>query len=293
MKMKNTIILLCLVMFILLGCNNDIKRNTNISTNKSSELKDTFSIYGIWALTSYFDSIFEYKTISKFRLNPHSWSSLLIEIKKDSLTSYGTIYTKKAYSIKSVNDTIAILNEKWGLIKTDNNTIVMKQIYDPNKHGEKDSISYEYKKREDLAFLLGGLSDKNDYDFPYYFQKNFDNFFNKNLFSGLYVDDKGNKVVFEEDGTIQGFFDFNKFQVDSYFGTSHWLKNHDNITFYRDASNVKGGFTDETYVWKFIGDTLVLNKVVYEIFSVQGQKVREPELWSFDKNEIRLSKRSK
>jgi hypothetical protein len=287
-----SVFLLC---FIIVACNSNNTHKKQSITISKQETKDTFSIYGLWTLTSYFDSILAYKTISKHRIKPQPWFAMMLEIKEDSITTYGTIYTKNTYAIKSLNDTLCILERtpdgKWFIMVDKNNYIYLKQFPNSDKYSKiNDSSIYTFKKRDDLMFLLDDLSNKTDYEFPYYLGKNFESFFNKELLSGRYTDTNGKEVLLNQSSEISGFENFYKYEVDPYFGTSHWLSNHDNVIFYRDSTKSKNIFDSETYVWKFIGDTLILNKVIYEIFKVNGQLVRDPELWKIDKKEIKLIK---
>jgi hypothetical protein len=286
-----SVFLLC---FIIVACNsNNTPKKQSITISKQ-ETKDTFSIYGLWTLTSYFDSILENKKISKYTI-PQSWSTMMLEIKEDSITTYGTIYTKNTYAIKSLNDTLCILERtpdgKWFIMVNKNNSIYLKQFPNFDKSRKiSDSSIYTFKKRDDLMFLLDDLSNKTDYEFPYYLEKNFESFFNKELLSGKYANTNGKEISLNQSSEISGFEDFYKYEVDPCFGTLHWLGFYDGITFYRDSIKSKNIFDSETYVWKFIGDTLILNKVIYEIFKVNGQLVRDPELWKIDKKEIKLIK---
>jgi hypothetical protein len=77
---------------LFLSCNSSLKKeNTELEKPQSNKTE----LNGVWALNNYFDKILADKQIAKYRIQPPTWFAILLEIKKDSIKSYGSIIELK------------------------------------------------------------------------------------------------------------------------------------------------------------------------------------------------------
>jgi len=235
---------------------SDTIKNNNISIEKTN-----FNINGTWGLTNYFDSIIENKEIAKFRLQTPTWFAILIEIKNDSLKTFGSIEFNQ-YFIEKANDTLttlisSITEEKWYLI-ANNQELTLIQY--PNSK-TIDSTVYIYRKRDDLNYF-----SKENIDF-YIIGKNVTEYFNKQLFEGKYINCETNQViVFEDNGKLTGIVGFDSYEVRNYFGTLHPHKNLDVITFSNSKTN-----ESKEYNWVFSDDKLILTEFINKKVTNNGE----------------------
>lgn len=234
----------------------DITKNNIIKKNKVK-----FNLNGTWALTNYFDSIIVNKQLAKFRLQRPTWFAILLEIKNDSIKTYGSIdYDEHLINIK--NDTLTILSpsisdDKWYLIVKDQKLVLVQY---PNSE-ENDSNVYIYKKRTDLNYFT-----KKNKDF-FVIGENTTNYFNKHLFAGKYVNEKTNQIVeFKNNGKLTGINGFDSYEVRNYFGTLHPHKNLDVVTFFNTKTN-----DYKQYNWVFSNKELTLTEFIYEKISYDSE----------------------
>jgi len=276
-----------LTLSLLIGCSNPEDEPTNnLGQEIGLALLDTSSLDGLWVLPDYLDSVLTYKTISKYRTQAPAFFAILIDIDKDTLKSYGSIYDIKT-AFKPEGDTIHVFEKtatgQWTLsFNRDTENLEL-------RHTEKstdgiDPKVYVLEKRPDLRFLLDTL------DQGHKTRTSITNYFHDRIFAGTYENlETGDQVTFEANGQLRGFKNFHKYKVDVYYGTYHPLHNLDNIRFYRDSSEVKKDFASEGFSWQFNGDTLILNKINCKIYRHNGQKVRGEE-WTLDEQKIKLIK---
>ena len=261
--MKKTLYTLSL--FLIFACNtkqNEAKIDKNFSLPKDdSEIKKFEQNFdGTWGLTNYFDSIIKNKELAKYRVQPPTWFAILLRIKNDSLTSFGSlIENEKSINLKS--DTLTHFDTyggKWSLTKSGEN-LILKQF--PNQKNI-DSTTYIYCKRNDLRLLTQEM------DKVHKISSNITEHFNLKLFSGNYTNKKTNKeVVFKKNGQLTGIDNFDSYEVRNYFGTLHPHNNLDVITFIDSSTNEYKQLN-----WKFNNDVLTLTEFIPEIVNRFGKK---------------------
>ena len=225
---------------------------------------------GIWQLNDYFNNILADKAIAKHRIQPPSWSAILIKIHNDSLFTFGSIMDLKE-KINRSTDTLALI-DVLGVpyaLTLKNNTLLLKQV---PSHEQKDTVTYSYSKHDDLKFLIehkdsfyNMFDDKKER--LYGISKSITRFFNEKLIAGTYLKNK-TSVVFGKDGSLQNFDDYDKYEVRNYFGTLHPHKNLDVITLKNSKKN-----TYKQFHWKFEKDKLILTDFIEETITQNGKKV--------------------
>lgn len=263
--MKNTFLIILFT--TLIGCNFiSKKKNTEsdfpilIEKNKVKKNPHNDSLNGVWGLNNYFDSILSNKQIAKYRIQPATWFAILLEIRNDSLISYGSIVGLEQ-KLNFQSDTLTVfesIGRKYFLIKK-HNELLLKQF--PNED-IIDSTIYVFRKRTDLKNLLKNknrvrkISDR------------ITEYFNKHLISGTYIDTKNNEIiVFKENGELINFNGFDKYEIRNYFGTLHPHNNLDVITLINSSTN-----EFEQLNWKIFKDRLVFTEFVPEIVTRFGKK---------------------
>lgn len=259
--MKNTLYILGIA--FLISCNSDIKNK--IPKNKNSDNvininKPESDLNGVWGLNNYFDNILTDKQIAKHRLQIPSWFAILIEIKNDSVLSYGSIFNLKQ-QINFKSDTLTVFKSfgsEYTLSKK-NDELILKQI--PNKD-RVDSTVYSFRKRNDLNKLLKNqnrvhkISDR------------ITEYFNENLLTGQYINPKNKKVIiFKKNGDLINFEGFDKYNVRNYYGTLHPHNNLDVLTLKNSSTNKL-----EQLNWKILNDKLILTEFIPEIVTRFGKK---------------------
>jgi len=272
----------------MFGCSNpDSKQVNDIKQEMVLTPQDNFSLNGLWAMPNYVDSVLEYKTISKYRMQWPTWFAILIEIDNDTLRSYGsildneTLFDPKSDTLNVFEKTVTgqwtlTLNEKTNKLELRNSDSNREQI---------DTNVYVFEKRPDLDFLLDTL------DRVHYTSTNFTNYFHDQLFAGTYeIVGTGKRVTFSSNGQVKGFQDFHKYTVDNYFGTLHPYNNLDNITFNRQLPENSNEIDWELFKWEFQGDTLILTQFNWELFNYQGRNVRD-EIWELNAEQIKMKRK--
>jgi len=254
--MRNAIYIPMICLF--LSCNSSQKKeNTELEKPQSNRTE----LNGVWGLNNYFDKILTDKQIAKYRIQPPTWFAILLEIKNDSLTSYGSIIELN-YKLNYESDTLAVFDSfggKYALLR-ESDELLLKQF--PNQENI-DSINYVFNKRNDLENLL------ENQDRVHKISSSITDYFNEKLISGKYENTKDNKtVIFEKNGDLINFKGFNKYNVRNYFGTSHPHKNLDVITLTNPENNELKQFN-----WKFENDKLILTEFVHEKMNYKGEKV--------------------
>lgn len=257
LMMRNTILIL--ITCILLGCNSRQGKTKFELTN--TELNDSKSnLNGIWGLNNYFNKILSDKEIAKHRVQAPSWFAILLEIKNDSITSYGSI-TELKEKLNHNSDTLTIFESfggKYALIKK-SDKLHLKQY---KSQDTIDSITYTFSKRNDLKILLENQKR------VYGISNNITTYFNEKLVSGTYYNLNNNEMVtFEKNGELKNFNGFDKYEVRNYFGTLHPHKNLDVITLTDSKQN-----TYKQFNWKFKDDKLILTEFIHETIEYKGKK---------------------
>jgi hypothetical protein len=222
--------------------------------------KDTVELDGTWGLVSYFDSIVRNKELAKYRLKSPPEFARLIEIKGDSLFSYGARFDGSS-AFKRGADTLAKIETfegMWHVIKRPNKLCLIKK---PHKYF-KDSTVYVYRKRDDLSILI-------DHSLPArQTTPGIIKFFNAEILAGSYVV-KGTqrKVEFKPDGILLGLNGNDRYEIGDHFSINHPLGELDVVTLYRNETRNK---TWDWWEWKFKGDTLILTSI-YTNFNAGGR----------------------
>ena len=247
-----------MIISLFLSCNsNEKKENVELQNTQSNNAE----LNGVWGLNNYFDKILTEKQIAKHRIQPPTWFAILLEIKNDSLKSYGSIIELN-YKLNYESDTLAVFDSfggKYALLKK-SNELQLKQF--PNQENI-DSANYVFRKRNDLKKLL------ENQDRVHKISSSITTYFNENLIAGTYENTQNNKtVVFEKSGELINFSGFDRYNVRNYFGTHHPHKNLDVITFTNSKNN-----SFEQFNWKFENDKLILTEFVNEKINHKGAKV--------------------
>ena len=258
--MRNTIFIL--IICILLGCNLTQEKKTpesaNTASNEAVELVSNLD--GVWGLNTYFNKILSDKEIAKHRIQTPSWFAILLEIKKDSISSYGSI-TELKNKLNHNADTLTVFDSfggRYTLIKK-SNELHLKQY---RNQSNNDTITYIFSKRNDLKILL------ENQDSAHKISSNITTYFNENLISGNYQNLNNNEIVtFDKNGNLTNFNEFDKYEIRNYFGTHHPHKNLDVITFTNSKQN-----TYKQFNWKFEDDKLVLTEFIHETINYNGKK---------------------
>lgn len=255
-----------MIICLFINCDLSRKKEKNELTKLQSNQTE---LNGIWGLNNYFDKILTDKQIAKYRIQPPTWFAILLEIKNDSLKSYGSIM-KLNYKLNYESDTLAVFDSfggEYALLRK-SNKLILKQF---NNQSSIDSTNYVFSKRNDLSFLLKhkdstyniilGKNEKIDG-----IRKSITRYFNDKLISGTYLcNDK--IVVFEKNGDLKNLGKFDKYEVRNYFGTLHPHKNLDVITLRNSKKDLSKQFN-----WKFKNNKLILTEFVNEIVYYKDKK---------------------
>jgi len=230
----------------------------------SNSKKDLSTIEGVWGLTSYMDSIVVNKQLAKYRSQFPAWFGILIEIKGDTITSYGSLKNIKTELANNQDTLFKFTNTesgKWMLLKGKRN-LILKQF--PNQE-ETDSNTYFYRQRQDLNFMTINQAKRGNK-----IQKHITNYFNKQILSGKYRDSKTKKVVhFLKDGRLEGLRSYTNYNIGSYFGTYHPFKNKDVVILKKKEQK-----TEDYFNWKFEDDMVVLTEFKREEVQINGKKMK-------------------
>jgi hypothetical protein len=202
---------------------------------------------GIWALTNYFNSILAEKTISKYRVQIPAWFGILLEIKQDSVSTFGSIHDMHAKAIACQADTLLIFETNWGEWSVVNHGEQLHLELIPNDDGLVNQTVYIYEKRPDLNNLIARKDQRLKLDLG------ITTYFNEKLVVGKYLNSKGDTIHFQKNGEVQGLRFYNEYWVDNYFGTSHPFQNLDMIVLRNHENHVL-----DYYHWDFKKDLLLL-----------------------------------
>lgn len=281
-------LLTTLISFLLIGCSGyDSQPVDNNHRDVALISQDTLSLDGLWVMADYVDSILTYKTISKYRLQWPTWFAILIDIEDDTLRTYGSILDIET-PYDSVGDTIHVFENtvtgQWTLTLNQQTQKLELRNTDSIRE-EIDPKTYVFEQRSSLRFLLDTL------DQVHQTRTSFTNYFIDKLFVGTYdIIGTDEQVTFDSKGQIIGFQDFQKYDLDIYYGTLHPYNNLDNITFYRDLPAGSKEFDWELFKWEFKGDTLILTQFTWELYNHQGRIVRD-EIWKLSNEVIKLKRK--
>lgn len=248
MKHVLFIAVICLSTIIFSNCTNDKSEIINIEDDVISDTSQLENLNGIWGLTNYFDSIIHQKSIAKYRIQPTTWFTFLIEINKDSIIHYGSI--NDGIVKRCDSDTLAKISSmggNWILVKKGSN---LELINVSQKHIPIDTNTYVFRKRDDLKFLTKNINPN------HLFMKldsNITDYFNKELLTGEYILDS-RKVNFHPNGQISGLQDYSNYQIRNCFGTLHPFRGAD-VVFLSSEGQV------DSWKWEFKGNDLVLTKL--------------------------------
>ncbi|MDF1699330.1 MAG: hypothetical protein P1U56_25985 [Saprospiraceae bacterium] len=244
-----------LIILGLISCQSNNNQKV-LGKEKNSKSKD---LIGTWGLSNYLDSIVATKEVAKYRLQSPSWFGILIEIEEDSIKTNGSIIEIET-KLLNKKDTLAIFDSwvgKWMLLKKQKN-LILKQF--PNQENIDSSI-YTYNRRDDLKEMTEHLDSVNN------FSSSMTKYLNKEIISGTYLNLKTTtKVVFLENGKLNGIGNFTEFEVRNYFGTLHPHKNLDVLFLINETEDLV-----QHYNWRFEDNNLVLTKFENEIINRNGK----------------------
>lgn len=240
-------------LIFIISCKDKGSNYIDILDSSIIDKSQNDAIVGIWGMTNYFDSITYNKSIASYRIQPLTWSSIILEIKNDSISQYGSIFrSEKEFELLSSN---IIFKDSSNRVDCD-----YVFIYDEpyiiatfqDLCSDIDSIKYYFRRRPDLKRIL---IDKENY---FEFEKCVASYFSEQILIGDYLGIDEEVVSFKKDGKVKGFKNFSSYSIGSYFGTLHPFKNLDYLVF-RDSGNV------ETYYhWEISNDMLVLKPFVLD-----------------------------
>lgn len=255
-KMRNYILIFLLILSNL-SCKTE-KEKDELNVKTETEFKNE-SLNGIWIMTSYFDSIVENKTISKYRMKTPTWFSLIIEISNDSIHNYGSIIDD-SQKINYKSDTLAILNGigvagDWALRKKENK-LILNHIQNKDL---VDTTSYILEKRKNLEFLI-----EKDFENKIDLWKSTTDYFNEKIISGKYIYES-DTIIFGKNRKVRNFKDYQNYRVVNYFGTSHPFNPLD-VIFLTKKNESK------PYNWKFEGNKLILINFIHREEIYKGKK---------------------
>ncbi|WP_405567169.1 hypothetical protein [Polaribacter sp. Asnod6-C07] len=254
--MRNYILIFLLILSHLSCKTEKEKDEQNLKTE--TEFKNK-SLNGVWIMTSYFDSIVENRTISKYRMKTPTWFALIIEISNDSIHNYGSIIND-SQKINFKSDTLAILSGigvagDWILQKKDQ-TLILNHL--PNEY-LVDTTSYTFEKRKNLEFLIEKDSE-NKIDL----WKSTTDYFNEKIIFGKYINKK-DTIIFGKNRKVRNFKDFENYRIVNYFGTSHPFNPYD-VIFLTNENEFK------PYNWKFDNNKLILTNFIPKEEIYKGKK---------------------
>jgi hypothetical protein len=212
---------------------------------------------GIWALTNYFNPILAEKTISKYRVQIPAWFGILLEIKQDSVSTFGSIHDMDAEAIACQVDTLLIFETNWGEWSLVNYGDQLQLELIPDDELVNQTV-YIYERRPDLNNLIARTDQRLQLDLGII------TYFNEKLLVGKYLNSKGDTIHFQNNGEVQGLSFYNEYWVDNYFGTSHPFPNLDALALRNHEKHVL-----DYYHWGFKKDQLLLTNflrdtVLYE-----------------------------
>lgn len=251
-RLKETSLYLFFLIY-LISCRDGGSDYIDILDSSIIDKSQNDAIVGIWGMTNYFDSITYNNSIASYRMQPLTWSSIILEIDNDSIAHYGSIFrSEKKFKLLSSN---IIFNGSSNRVGCDyifiyDEPYIIAALQD--SCSDKDSIKYYYRRRPDLKKLL---IDKENY---FELEKYVVSYFNEQILSGDYLDIDEEVVSFTKNGKIKGFKNFRSYSIGSYFGTLHPFRNIDYLVF-RDS-----GKAETYYHWKIYNDRLVLKPFVLD-----------------------------
>lgn len=248
---------LILIFISLVSYDKILMQDKEIDLDEKSADATIDSVYnemvGVWGMTNYFDTIIKNKSVAGYRGQVLTWSTIIINIRNDSIFTYGSIFKNKTafnYSVKNslISDIIKFTDCNYR-VKYDKPFIVATII---DSCFSKDTIKYVFRKRKDLDRLINLRDDVNT------LKSEVTDYFNENILAGTYLSSVNNeKVVLGKNGQISGFKNFDKYRVGIYFGTFHPFNNLD-VLILNDSSS-----EDEDYfTWKFTNNGLVLRPFI-------------------------------
>lgn len=230
---------------------------------------------GWWILHEYHDRIMNNRCIGEFSFEHPVWSSILINVTADSVFSYGSIFPCRVSPILE-GDTITIINGMHTTLplmySTKKNELLI-TFTDGNRMIQ--TFHYRRMRSSELVALTKSLEDSSQY---WQLDKNYQDFFQQQFFTGTFTDLNGNSFTINKKGKVNGFDKWNSCLVDNFFGTTHWTGKRDRVRF----ENSTGAISFQDYNWRYRGDTLILKKFVgpdieqYKIGKEEVRYIRSP-----------------
>lgn len=243
------VVILCLMG--LLSCSRGV--NPTAHNSNSDQISDSLmsvdsprAIQEIWGLTNYFDSICKYKELTRFGLQLPTRISIILKIEGSKVTTIGSI-EGRTVDLDLNSDTLAFWDSevsgiRWFLVQ---DLPLLRLVRDGDTTMETE---YVFRQGDDLKIFADTNGVRQS------FESTVSDYFHTHLFEGVYYDRKTKtKVVFTRDGRVSGFMNFNRYNVNCYFGTAHPFRNFDAISFQADSSKL-----ERTFNWRFEGNQLIL-----------------------------------
>jgi hypothetical protein len=249
--------------------NTEVKAEASHNSS-SSKMK---SIDGFWILSEYIDGIFRDRAIAKHRMYPIAWSSLILQVRNDSLFSTGLLYSTLKEKINAESDTLCSIMEysKYTLFYDEQSDKILAKIIEPNPTDKFKELTYHYRRIEEEAILdiinNSGWFLKRKFYFEIH--QSFNDLFIDSLINGKYtsLDSStfGKILSLNKRGETDGFQNFNRFGIHDYWGTLHPYQNLDAMLF-EDTTIEKQNILPSksefsVFNWVFSGDTLILKEM--------------------------------
>ena len=205
---------------------------------------------GIWALSNYFDPIIANKSIVNCQSQIPAWFGILLEIKNDAVLTYGSLIDMNKNSVNCESDTLTVFETNWGdwCLLNYPDELHLRLITSEN---QADSTIYIYKKRSEMSDFI------TEVDRPFKIESKITAYFNEELLAGTYLNENSDTVYFQKIGQLIGLDNYNEYEIDSSFGTSHPFQNLDGVLLRNRANK-----TFDFYHWEFSQEQLILTTFV-------------------------------
>jgi len=248
-----------LLIFALSACNPTEQKNTSNDDEKIA--KDDLSLLqGYWISVNYFDSLLHHKSVAKADKAPLAMNGIMLQITQDTMVSYGTLFPVKKWKLNPSYEDLGTGWKSYRLSYNRDKKMIM-------AHSTEDNTptSLFRKIKDDEKKLVHSKNGRPLFmDLP----PNVYAFIIDHLIKGKYKllsqNNSSSKMALNANGTITGFENYNKYQIHSYFGTSHPYRPEDAIIF-KDTTVVNSGTGPPTnfgvFSWEFKQDTLILTKM--------------------------------
>ncbi len=244
---------------LLWACHSTEQKNTT-ADEKTVQKIDLSLLQGYWISTSYIDSLLKNKSVVKSEQAPLARNTILLQIRQDSITSYGMLFSQQKWKLKQSFENLSIGWRSHKLSYDQDRGIIVAR-------SKEDSTSFSlFRKIKINEKRL--VKTKNGRPLFMDLQSNVYAFIIDNLMKGkykpLFQNSSSNIMVLDSNGIVTGFKNYHKYRIHDYFGTSHPFRPEDAIIF-EDTTVVNSGTGPPTnfgvFSWEFNQDTLALTKM--------------------------------